>query len=99
MGVAGLEAAGVPCGPINTIDQVFADPQVRAREMRIDLPDPVAGTVPLVANPLRLSASPVRYDSAPPALGAHTHEVLAGLLGLPLADIRVLAESGVIQTQ
>lgn len=97
--VAGLEAAGVPCGPINTIDEVFADRQVRAREMRIDLPDPVTGTVPLVANPLRLSSSPVRYDSAPPALGAHTHEVLAGLLGLAPAHIRALAESGVIQTQ
>jgi crotonobetainyl-CoA:carnitine CoA-transferase CaiB-like acyl-CoA transferase len=96
--VCALEAAGVPCGPINTIDQVFADPQVRAREMRIDLPDPAAGTVPLVANPLRMSASPVRYDTAPPALGAHTHEVLATMLGLPPTQIRALAESGVIQT-
>jgi crotonobetainyl-CoA:carnitine CoA-transferase CaiB-like acyl-CoA transferase len=95
--VTALEAAGVPCGPINTIDQVFSDPQVRAREMRVDLPDAVAGTVPLVANPLRLSSSPVRYDSAPPALGAHTREVLAGLLGLPPADIQALAQSGVIQ--
>jgi crotonobetainyl-CoA:carnitine CoA-transferase CaiB-like acyl-CoA transferase len=97
--VTALDAAGVPCGPINTIDQVFADPQVRSREMRIDLPDSVAGTVPLVANPLRLSASPVRYDSAPPALGAHTHEVLAGLLGLQPTHLRALADSGVIQTQ
>lgn len=96
--VAGLESAGVPCGPINSIDGVFADPQVRAREMRIDLTDPVAGTVPLVANPLRLSASPVRYDLAPPALGAHTREVLTGLLGLSSLDIQALAESGVIQT-
>ena len=95
--VTALEAAGVPCGPINTIDQVFADPQVRAREMQINLPDAIAGTVPLVANPLRLSTSPVRYDSAPPALGAHTQEVLAGLLGLPPANIEALAESGVIQ--
>ncbi len=97
--VTALEAAGVPCGPINTIEQVFADPQVRAREMRIDLPDPVAGTVPLVANPVRLSASPVRYDMAPPALGAHTHEVLTGMLGLPSTAIQALAASGVIQTQ
>jgi crotonobetainyl-CoA:carnitine CoA-transferase CaiB-like acyl-CoA transferase len=63
-----LEAAGVPCGPINRLDEVFADPQVIARGLRVDLPHPVAGTVPGVANPIRLSASPVAYRTAPPVL-------------------------------
>lgn len=71
-----LEAAGVPCGPINRLDEVFADPQVIARGLRVDLPHPVAGTVPGVANPIRLSASPVAYRSAPPLLGQHTDAVL-----------------------
>jgi len=75
--VAALEAAGVPCGPINRLDEVFADPQVRARGLRIEMPHPQAGRVPLVANPIRFSASPVSYRHAPPMLGQHTDEVLA----------------------
>ena len=74
--IAAMEAAGVPCGPINMLDNVFDDPQVRARGLRIEMPHPLAGTVPLVANPIRMSASPVRYRRAPPALGEHTGEVL-----------------------
>jgi crotonobetainyl-CoA:carnitine CoA-transferase CaiB-like acyl-CoA transferase len=76
-----LEAQAVPCGPINRLDQVFADPQVQARQMKISLPHPTFGDVPLVANPIRLSASPVAYRAAPPALGEHTAEVLADWLG------------------
>ncbi|MFJ1472161.1 CaiB/BaiF CoA transferase family protein [Massilia orientalis] len=71
-----MEHAGVPCGPINTLDQVFADPQVHARSMRIDMEHPMAGTVPLVANPIRMSGTPVRYERPPPMLGEHTQEVL-----------------------
>ena len=71
-----LEAAGVPCGPINNIAQALADPQVAARALRIDLPHPLAGTVPLVANPIKLSATPPAYERAPPTLGQHTEEVL-----------------------
>jgi len=67
--VAVLEGAGVPCGPINRMADVFADPQVIARDMVRMLDHPVAGTVPTVANPLRLSATPVTYRSAPPVLG------------------------------
>ncbi|QBE66072.1 CoA transferase [Pseudoduganella lutea] len=78
--VALMETAGVPCGPINTLDKVFDDPQVQARGMRIEMPHPVAGTVPLVANPIRLSATPVTYDRPPPMLGEHTAEVLADWL-------------------
>jgi crotonobetainyl-CoA:carnitine CoA-transferase CaiB-like acyl-CoA transferase len=94
--VAVLENAGVPCGPINTIDAVFADPQVQARQMRIELPHPTSGTVPLVANPLRLSQTPATYRSAPPTLGAHTDEVLRERLGLSEADVGRLHADGVI---
>jgi crotonobetainyl-CoA:carnitine CoA-transferase CaiB-like acyl-CoA transferase len=79
--IAALEAAGVPCGPVNRIDEVFADPQVKARGLHIDLPHPLAGSVPLVANPIRLSGSPVAYLRPPPLLGEHTAEVLAQWLG------------------
>jgi crotonobetainyl-CoA:carnitine CoA-transferase CaiB-like acyl-CoA transferase len=95
--IAALEAVGVPCGPINTIDQVFDNPQVRARGMEVALPHAGAGMVPLVANPLRLSASPVRYHMAPPELGAHTQDVLGTVLGLAPHDIQALADSGAIQ--
>jgi crotonobetainyl-CoA:carnitine CoA-transferase CaiB-like acyl-CoA transferase len=71
----------VPCGPINRLDAVFADPQVVARGLCVALPHPLAGTVPGVANPVRLSATPVVYRSAPPLLGQHTDEVLADWLG------------------
>jgi len=89
--IAAMEAAGVPCGPINRLDQVFADPQVQARGMRIEMAHPLAGQVPLVANPIKLSASPVRYDLPPPMLGEHTEEVLQCWLGLgpeALAELR-----------
>ena len=79
--IAAMEAAGVPCGPINTLDQVFDDPHVRARGLRVEMPHATAGTVPLVANPIRMSASPVSYRRAPPALGEHTGEVLHEWLG------------------
>ncbi len=94
--IAALEPAGVPCGPINRIDEVFADPQVRSRGARIELPHPLAGTVPLVANPIRLSASPARYERAPPTLGQHTDEVLAQWLGLDDAGIAGLRERDVV---
>lgn len=79
--VDALEAAGVPCGPINRIDEVFDDPQVRSRGLRIELPHPAAGVVPLVANPIRLSATPVQYRRAPPMLGEHSQQVLRDWLG------------------
>jgi len=94
--LAALEAVGVPCGPINTLDQVFADPQIIARGMRFDLPHPLAGTVPQVGNPLKFSATPVTYGRAPPLLGAHTASVLKERLRLSDADIAGLAARGVI---
>ncbi|WP_425055367.1 CaiB/BaiF CoA transferase family protein [Pseudomonas abyssi] len=78
--IAALEQAGVPCGPINDLDQVFADPQVQARGTRIRMAHPLAGEVDLVANPIRLSRTPVDYRRPPPLLGEHNREVLADWL-------------------
>jgi len=75
-----LEAVGVPCGPINTIDEVFQNPQVVARNMRVDLPHAGGGTVPLVVSPIKMSATPPRYDLAPPLLGEHNDEILGHYL-------------------
>jgi len=94
--IASLEAAGVPCGPINDLGQVFEDPQVRARGMRLEVPHPLAGTASLVASPIRLSGTPVAPGTAPPTLGQHTHEVLAEVLGLDEATRASLREVGVI---
>jgi crotonobetainyl-CoA:carnitine CoA-transferase CaiB-like acyl-CoA transferase len=77
--VAALDAAGVPCGPINSVPEVFQDPQVQHRGMRINLPHPQAGTVPLLASPMRFSTHPIRHERHPPLLGEHTAEVLAEL--------------------
>ncbi len=81
MWASAMEKAGVPCGPINTIDEVFADAQVRARGMRIAMEHLAAGRVPLVANPIRMSESPVEYRVAPPMLGADSEAILSSWLG------------------
>ena len=78
--IATLEQAGVPCGPINDLAQVFADPQVQARGTRVRMAHPLAGEVDLVANPIRLSRTPVDYRRPPPLLGEHNTEVLADWL-------------------
>jgi formyl-CoA transferase len=91
-----LEAAGVPCGPINTIAQAFADPQAAARGIRVDLPHPTAGTVPVVGMPIRMSASSARYERPPPLLGEHTDEVLREVAGLDGAEIAALRSRGVL---
>jgi len=77
--VAALDRAGVPAAPINTVDQVFADPQLVHRGMLQHLPHPLAGTVPQVVSPIRLQDAPLRFDRAPPLLGQHTEEVLREL--------------------
>ena len=96
--VEGLVGVNVPCSPINTIDQVFADPQVVAREMKINMPHPhLSGeTMDLIASPLRLSRSPVSYRQAPPQLGEHTAEVLEELLEMDEKKMAALREKGVI---
>jgi crotonobetainyl-CoA:carnitine CoA-transferase CaiB-like acyl-CoA transferase len=80
--IALFEKLGVPCGPINDLEQVFKDPQVIARKMQISMNHPKYGDMPLVANPIRMSETPVQYRSAPPALGEHTAEVLNRLLDI-----------------
>jgi crotonobetainyl-CoA:carnitine CoA-transferase CaiB-like acyl-CoA transferase len=94
----GLRARHVPCSPVNTVDQVFADPQVTARGMRIEMPYPLAGagTVPLVASPIRMSETPPEYRHAPPRLGQHTEEVLGELLGMDRAELEKLREDGIV---
>jgi crotonobetainyl-CoA:carnitine CoA-transferase CaiB-like acyl-CoA transferase len=77
--VAALDAAGVPAAPINTIPQVFADPQLQHREMLQHLSHPLAGSVPQIVSPIRLADAPLRFDRAPPLLGQHTQEVLREL--------------------
>jgi formyl-CoA transferase len=77
--IACLEEVGVPCGPINSIADAFADPQVVARGLRFDLPHPLAGSVPMVGNPIRFSGTPIEYGAPPPTLGQHTDQVLRGL--------------------
>jgi len=94
--VAALEAVGVPCGPINNIDDLFADPHVKARGLRRELDRPGVGPVPFVANPIRMSETPVEYRAAPPTLGQHSHEILQGVLGLTDADIAQLRAAGVV---
>ncbi len=91
-----LEAEAVPCGPISTIDEVFANPQVVARGMKVETVRPDGARIPGVASPIRYSETPITYDIAPPRLGEHTREVLAGLLGLSNDDLARLAADGVI---
>ena len=91
-----LEAAGVPCGPINRLDEVFADPQVQARAAAISLPHPQAGSVNLVANPIHMSATPPRYELAPPLLGQHTEQILQDLLGYSDAQLEQLRGKKII---
>ncbi|MEH6578676.1 MAG: CaiB/BaiF CoA-transferase family protein [Amphritea sp.] len=90
-----LSANGVPSGPINTLDQVFADEQVQHRNMQIELDHPQAGKVPAVANPVKFSETPIQYTSAPPTLGQHTDKVLADL-GLNEDEITQLKEQKVV---
>jgi len=90
-----LEAAGVPNGPINNIAQVYAEPQVKARNVRVELTNASGVKVPLVASPMRFSETPVEYRLAPPALGQHTEEVLRGL-GKSDAEIAQLRVAKVI---
>jgi formyl-CoA transferase len=91
-----LEPAGVPVGPINNLAQVFEDPQVRARGMKVEAPHPAAGKVPMVASPMKLSATPVEHRTAPPTLGQHTDEILTALLGFTEQQIALLREQGVV---
>ncbi len=95
--VEGLTAAGVPCGPVNTIDQAFAHPQVQARDMEIRMTHPATGhEVSLIGNPIKYSETTADYRRPPPMLGQHTQGVLEELLGLGAAEVAALREKGVV---
>jgi crotonobetainyl-CoA:carnitine CoA-transferase CaiB-like acyl-CoA transferase len=93
--VDGLEHAGLPCGPVNSLDEVFADPQVLHREMKIHMTH-AHGDVDLIGSPLKLSGTPVRYRRPPPRLGEHTEEVLGAMLELRDSDFSALRGAGII---
>jgi len=93
--IGALEALKIGCGPINTLEQVFADPHVQARGCVVEMGHASGETVKVIANPVRLSGTPADYRSAPPALGQHTAEVLGGMLGMGEAEIAALKEKGV----
>jgi crotonobetainyl-CoA:carnitine CoA-transferase CaiB-like acyl-CoA transferase len=91
-----LDAAGVPNGPINDIAQVFAEPQVKARGVKLEIAHPVAGKLPMVASPMRFSGTPLEHKRPPPLLGEHTEEILRGVLGMSAEDVARLRASGAI---
>ncbi|NHR07839.1 CoA transferase [Chromobacterium haemolyticum] len=93
--LAQLDQAGVPCGPINTVDEAFADPQIRHRRMQIELPGLDGEAVPLVACPIKLSDTPLQYRDAPPRLGQHT-DALLEQAGYDAEAIARLRDAGVI---
>ena len=94
--IEALEAATVPCGPINNMKEVFEDPQVQHRGLRVDIPHPLGSTAPVVASPMRFSETPVEYRLAPPLLGQHNQEVYVRLLGKSEADLERLRGLGVL---
>ena len=93
--IEALEALKIGCGPINTLEQVFADPHVQARDMVVEMQHASGEAVKVIANPVKLSATPPSYRSPPPVLGQHTDEVLGGLLGMTEAEISGLRHKGI----
>jgi formyl-CoA transferase len=91
-----VAAAGIPCGPVQAIDQVFADPQVLARDMLWTVPHPTAGEIRLTGSPLKLAETPVAYRTHPPLLGEHTGEVLTSLLGYTPEEVARLQAEGAV---
>ncbi len=94
--IEALEALKIGCGPINTLEQVFADPHVKAREMVVEMAHGSGETVQVIANPVKLSATPPSYRSAPPVLGEHTQDVLTDVLKMSASDIAALKEKGIV---
>jgi len=94
--IARLEAADVPCGRINNYEQVFQDPQVQYRGLRVDMPKPDGGVVSTIASPLRLCGTPVKYQLPPPTVGDSTDDVLGQLLGYAQQDIQALKQKKVV---
>ncbi|MCA3283296.1 MAG: CoA transferase [Roseomonas sp.] len=94
--IEALEALKIGCGPINTLEQVFADPHVQAREMVVEMAHGSGEKVKVIANPVKLSATPPSYRSAPPVLGEHTNAVLSDVLKMSAADIAALKAKGIL---
>jgi crotonobetainyl-CoA:carnitine CoA-transferase CaiB-like acyl-CoA transferase len=94
--VAALEAQKIGCGPINKLSDVFADQHVQARGCVVDLEHASGEAVKVIANPVRLSATPADYRVPPPLLGEHSEEVLSGLLGMSAEEVAALKEKGVV---
>ena len=94
--LAAMTEAGIPCGPINTLDRVFSHPQILHRGMVVELPHPTAGSVRLTGPPFILSETPAAVRSHPPLLGEHTEEILRDRLGFTAAEIARLREEGAI---
>jgi crotonobetainyl-CoA:carnitine CoA-transferase CaiB-like acyl-CoA transferase len=94
--MAAFNEIGIASGPLNDFGQVFADPQLRHREMLREIPHPISGTVPMVANPVRFSATPIEYERWPPLHGEHTDEVLRGELGMRDDEIAALRRDKVV---
>jgi formyl-CoA transferase len=86
----------VPCGPINNLEQVFAEPQAVARGLKMELPHPTAGKVSLVRSPMRFSETPLQHEVPPPTLGQHTDEVLRDLLKKNPSEIARLRSEGIV---
>jgi len=91
-----LDEIGVPCGPINNMKEVFANEQVQARKLAVSVPHDTAGTMKLVASPIRMSATPTEIRMAPPTLGQHTNEILREYLKLDSSAIEALHKQGVV---
>jgi crotonobetainyl-CoA:carnitine CoA-transferase CaiB-like acyl-CoA transferase len=91
-----LEGLKIGCGPINKLGDVFADPHVQARGMVVELPHGSGANVSVIANPVRLSATPVNYRVPPPLLGEHTEKMLAERLGMDAAAIAALRSKGIV---
>jgi crotonobetainyl-CoA:carnitine CoA-transferase CaiB-like acyl-CoA transferase len=94
--VEALEALKIGCGPINTLKDVFADPHVIARDMVVKMQHASGKEIEVIANPVKLSATPPDYRSPPPVLGEHSDHVLGGLLGMSAAEIAALREKGIV---
>jgi formyl-CoA transferase len=94
--VAALEGAGVPCGPINNLKEVFENEQVKARQLKVEIEHPTAGKVALIRSPMRFSETPVEYTVPPPLLGQHTDEVLSKVLGKTADEIAGLKKAGTV---
>lgn len=93
-----LEEAGVPCGPVNDLQQVFTDPHVLTRNMKISLPHPLSGSVDLIGSPIKMEKTPVSYRNAPPMLGADTEEILMKHLGISAEMLAELQGKGIVET-